>query len=578
MVNMISRTSGVLFVPVLMFILLAADPPVFGQDFERGVVAADHVAASEAGAEMLRRGGNVVDAAVATSFALSVVRPASCGIGGGGFMVIWDAKEHRAIVIDYRERAPKWASREMYNGMGDTVDSESASIRGGLAPAIPGTVAGLCYAAETYGSLPLNVLLEPALRLCETGVPVDEHDLEVQASALKTVRKYPNYNKTYQSLVGMYLNNGKPWQIGDIFYSPQGPALRRIAANGASGFYDGETALELVRVVADHGGKIGLDDLKVRIPAERVAVQGGFRGAQIFTMPPPSSGGIALLQSLSILEEWEQKSGRRLESFGHNSPEYLHVFTESLKHAFADRAEFLGDSDFVDVPVQRLLDRKYAAETASRIDEGKTQKSSEYGRFFGQDDAGTSHFSVMDHLGNAVACTETINLTFGSFVVLPESGVLLNNQMDDFAAQPGQPNAFGLLQSEANAVAPGKKPLSSMTPTILVRNGKAVLACGGSGGPRIITATIQTVLNHEVFGMSPVDAVSARRIHHQWYPDELLTEREIDGDVDEKLRGRGHVVEKSGGLAAVQAVARNAGGATLSGGSDPRKHGRPAGD
>ncbi|MBL8819052.1 MAG: gamma-glutamyltransferase [Planctomyces sp.] len=575
---MTTRAFGLLFVPVCMWILLAAHSPAYSQDFERGVVAADHPAASEAGAEMLRRGGNVVDAAIATSFALSVVRPASCGIGGGGFMVIWDAKERRAVVIDYRERAPLWASREMYDGRGDTADSESASIRGGLAPAVPGTVAGLCYAAESYGSLPLNILLEPALRLCETGVPVDEHDLEVQTSALKTLRKYPAYSQTYDSLLRLYLNNGKPWQIGDLFYSPQGPALRRIASHGASGFYDGETARELVRVVAEHGGKIGLDDLKVRIPAERVAVQGEFRGAQIFTMPPPSSGGIALLQSLSVLEEWEHKSARSLNSLGHNSPEYLHLLTESLKHAFADRAEFLGDSDFVDVPIQKLLDRKYAAETASHIDENQTLRPEEYGRFFGQDDAGTSHFSVMDHQGNAVACTETINLTFGSFVVLPESGVLLNNQMDDFAAQPGQPNAFGLLQSEANVVAPGKKPLSSMTPTILVRDGKAELACGGSGGPRIITATIQTVLNHEVFGMSPAESVSAPRIHHQWFPDELLSERKIETDVDEKLRSRGHVVEKSGGLAAVQAVAPNVGGTKLSGGSDPRKHGRPAGN
>lgn len=556
--------------------------PVSGSDpakFRQGVVAADHAAASEAGAEMLRRGGNVVDAAVATSFALSVVRPASCGIGGGGYMVIWDEKSQKAIVIDYRERAPQWASPELYEGLEETTHAEAANVRGGLACGIPGTVAGLCYAAETYGSLPLPVLLEPALRLCEEGVEIDAHDVEVQKSTLDKFEQFPGYRQRYEPLLRLYLNQGRPWQKGDRFRSPQKLALERISRDGPRGFYAGPTAAELVSVVGQHGGRLQENDLNVSIPVERSALTGEFHGFRVITMPPPSSGGIALLECLGTLAAWEKREQRALDSLGHNSPDYVHVVTEAMKHAFADRAEYLGDTDYVDVPVARLLSAENAEQTAARIDLTKTMPPEHYGRFGAGDDSGTSHFSVVDQQGNAVACTETINLTFGSFVVLPESGVLLNNQMDDFAAQPGKPNAFGLIQSAANAVQPGKKPLSSMTPTILLRDGKATFACGGSGGPRIISATLQTVLNYSVFGRTPADAVAAPRFHHQWSPNEILVERTLSTSLTPLLEERGHVVKNSGGLAAVQAASRSIAGSEpeLQGGSDPRKHGVPAG-
>ncbi len=546
------------------------------QIFQHAVVAADHADASEAGARILREGGNVVDAAVATSFALSVVRPASCGIGGGGFMVIWDAKVKRSIALDYRERAPANASASDYGDAADAGKAEPGSVRGGVAVGVPGNVAGLCYAAEKYGTLPIAQLVQPAIDLCRNGVAIDEHDIEVQASTLQKIRSHMGYDARFALLVKGYLNNSVKWKLGDRFHSPQLPALERIAAHGAAGFYQGDVASAICTTVNDESGKMQHTDLQSYTPTERDGLQASFHGQQLISMPPPSSGGIALLQTLQSLEAWEKKQHISLQSLGHNTPDYIHVVTESLKHAFADRAEFLGDTDFVDVPVTKLLNPQYAAQIADRIDLQKTKPVKDYGRFFAKDDAGTSHFSVIDEAGNAVACTETINLTFGSFVVVPEFGILLNNQMDDFTANPGKPNAFGLIQSAANSVAPGKRPLSSMTPTILIKNGKATYACGASGGPRIITATLQNILNHTVFGMTAQQSVTAPRFHHQWSPDELLLEPSLFNAASASLKARGHTTKQASALAATQSAALDT--PQITGGSDPRKHGQPAGN
>ena len=543
--------------------------------FSRGVVAADHELASEAGARMLRQGGNVVDAAVATSFALSVVRPASCGIGGGGFMVIWDAKAGKSIALDYRERAPAGVNASMFGGENDNVAPEPLSVRGGLASGIPGTVAGLCHAAEKHGSLPLATLLQPAIEYCRDGVPIDEHDIEVQASTLQKLKKLPDYETRFAELLRGYLNNGVPWQKGDRFHSPQLKTLELIAKKGARGFYEGKVADAIVQTLSSQSGQMTLDDLKGYTTTERTALATKFHGMTVVTMPPPSSGGIALLESLQSLEAWENTNRKSLKELGQNSAEYVHLVTEVLKHAFADRAEFLGDTDFVKVPEKKLLSAEYSKAIAEKVVVGKTLKPEEYGRFFAKDDGGTSHFSVMDKDGNCVACTETINLTFGSFVVVPEYGILMNNQMDDFAADPGKPNAFGLIQSEANVIEPGKRPLSSMTPTIVVRDGRAVISAGASGGPRIITATLQNLLNQLVFGMEPQQAVTAPRFHHQWSPNELLLEPRLKSSAGPELAGFGHQIQSSSSLAATQGTAKNEKG--LSGGSDPRKHGKPAG-
>ena len=570
---MVSATQHA--VPAILGVLLLLVTPSSGQAadvYANAVVATDHPAASEAGLAILKQGGNVVDAAIASSFALSVVRPASCGIGGGGFMVIWDAEAQKATALDYRETAPAAASRNMFAG---EVGGEADSVRGGRAVGVPGSVAGLCYAAAHYGSLPLKSLLAPAIRLATEGVEIDAHDRLLQRRVMDTVERYSDYREKYLPLVQHYLNNGVPWQSGDRFHSPQATVLRLIADQGSRAFYRGEVADAIVRQVKRHDGILSSDDLRSFVPKVREPVQGGFRGHLIFSMPPPSSGGIALIQTLQTLEHWERSADTVLQDLGHNSADYIHVVAEAMKHAFADRSRFLADADFVAVPVRQLLSPEYAARTAAKIDLTRVANQNAYGRFFNGDDSGTSHISIIDAKGNAVACTETINLEYGSFVVVPEYGIVLNNEMDDFSARPGEPNAFGLLQSEANAIEPGKKPLSSMSPTIAVRDGRAIFASGASGGPRIISATLQVTLNHLMFAMMPDRAVAAQRFHHQWYPNVLRLESGIRKEIELALRQKGHRVETISTSGVNQSVSARAG--NLRGASDPRKHGRPAG-
>lgn len=541
-----------------------------------GVVAADHPLASAAGIEILRKGGNVVDAAVAVAFVLSVVRPESCGIGGGGFMLIWNAKTQQAVALDYRERAPQKARRNMYR---DPANPQKAlpelSRRGHRAVAVPGSVAGWCYAQKHYGRLSLATVMEPALRLCRQGVPVDSVMIRIQADLLRRFAAQPETARRFSSLKRLYLNNGKRWRQGDRFYSPQQKVLQRIARLGAAGFYDGPVAEALVQEMRRGGGLIRRADLAAMQPVVRQPLRGTFDGRTLLVMPPPSSGGVALLQMLNTLQAYERQHKMRLEKTGHNSAGYVHLLTEAMKHAFADRAAFLGDADFVRVPVRKLIGTPYAGMLARKIDPARTFPPAYYGRFQPVADGGTSHFSVLDADGNAVACTETINLAFGSWVVEPTFGIVLNNEMDDFAALPGQPNAFGLIQSAANAVAPRKKPLSSMSPTIVLQQGKAELALGASGGPRIISSTLQVLLNVLRFGMPPQRAVAAPRFHHQWQPDVLFVEPGIPEKTRRGLTQRGHKLQQREKLSATQAAGRN--GGKLLGGSDPRKSGQPAG-
>jgi gamma-glutamyltranspeptidase/glutathione hydrolase len=512
--------------------------------YRHAAVAADHPLASQAGVETLKQGGNVVDAAVATAFALSVVRPASCGIGGGGFMVIWDAAKRQATAIDYREKAPAKARREMFFDPDDPKKArESLSRFGPLAVAVPGHVAGLCHALENYGTRDLKTVLAPALRLCREGFVVDPHDAEVQLEVLDDFRRHPELEKRFATLYKLYLNGGKAWGGDQRFHSPLGPVLERIAAHGANGFYRGPVAEAIVAEVQRGGGLISLGDLAAMKPTLRQPLTGRVGDLELHTMPLPSSGGVALLETLELLAACDRRWPERgLSKLLVADPERLHLLTETFKHSFADRATFLGDADFADVPVKRLLGGEHIATLAGRVDLTRTQASERYGRFTLADDAGTSHFSVIDSAGNAVACTETINTAFGSFVVEPQFGIVLNNEMDDFTAHPDVVNAFGLKQSEANTIAPGKRPLSSMTPTILVRDGRAAFALGASGGPRIITATTQVLLNLTQYEMTPVQAVGAPRLHHQWLPDRIDLERGFDPDVAKRLEALGHKV------------------------------------
>ncbi len=544
--------------------------------YQHAAVAADHPLASQAGLEMLRKGGNVVDAAVATSFALSVLRPASSGIGGGGFMVIWNAKTQTAVALDYREVAPKASSPDMYlKARKANPQNPEPSQTGPLAVAVPGHVAGLCHALEKYGTLELKTVLAPSLRYCREGVPIDAQMRSVQKSMLRRFENNPEYRERYAALWKHYLNNGKPWPADARFYSPLGPVYERIAEQGKAGFYEGEVGEAIAGSLQKAGGIITAEDLKSVAPKERIALRGEYLGKQIVTMPPPSSGGTALLEILNVLSVWAESQppeGRRLP---HNQPLYLQLLTEAMKHAYADRAEYLGDTDFVKVPIPRLTSREYAKALVKRISLEETKPIESYGRVQPIDDAGTSHYSVMDAAGNAVACTETINTSFGSLFVEPKFGIVLNSEMDDFAAIPGEPNVFGLIQSEANEVEPGKKPLSSMTPTIVLEDGKAILALGGSGGPRIISSTLQVLLNVLQFDMPPAKAIARPRIHHQWLPNKLMIEDPLFAKMKAAMESRGHEVERRNRRAVVQAIRRTAQGLQAS--SDQRKHGQPAG-
>jgi gamma-glutamyltranspeptidase/glutathione hydrolase len=544
--------------------------------FAHAVVAADHAAASEAGLEILKKGGNVVDAAVATAFALAVVRPASCGLGGGGFMVIWDARRQRAIAIDYREQAPASATRDMYVDPGDPQKVRpDVSEHGGLAVATPGHVAGLCFALKEYGTLDLKTVLAPAIHLCRAGVPIDAHDRSVQADVLKTFSRHPDYKERFGTLRRLYLNDGNDWQPGERFRSPLGNVLELIAEKGPAGYYQGEVGEALVAEITRAGGNLTLADLAAVRPVVRDALTAKRDDRTIYTMPPPSSGGVALLEILQILDAAVTAHPElALDRLPPDSPQFLHLLAESFKHAFADRAAYLGDADFVEVPMKRLTSREYAVKLALKVDLRRTQTPEIYGRFTTPDDGGTSHFSVLDAAGNAVACTETINTEFGSFVVEPKFGIVLNNEMDDFTGLPGIPNTFGLLQSEANSIAPGKRPLSSMTPTIVVRDGAAQYVVGASGGPRIITATAQVLLRMAKFGATAADAVDAPRIHHQWSPEFLDIEKSHLPVTE--LEGFGHKPRMRTSSAVVQACRRLADG-TVEGASDRRKGGKPAG-
>jgi gamma-glutamyltranspeptidase/glutathione hydrolase len=550
--------------------------PEEDRTYEHAVVAADHEAAGLAGVEILKKGGNVVDAAVATGFALAVVRPASSGIGGGGFMLIWDAEKKRAVALDYREQAPALATRDMYADPADPKKIRpDASQHGALAIAVPAHVAGLCHALREYGTLDLRTVLTPALRLCREGVPVDRHDMAVQDEIIRDFDRHAIYRERFATLYRLYANDGKPWKAGDRFQSPLARVLEIIAEHGADGFYRGQVAEAIVAEVRRGDGLISEADLAAVKPVVREPLSEGFDGCTVLSMPPPSSGGIALLESLNIMKSLEARHpDAGLGKLSHKAPLRLHVLAESFKHVFADRAASVGDADFARVPVARLTSREYAGALARRTDLTRTQPPETYGRFATPDDGGTSHFSVLDAKGNAVACTETINTHFGSYVVEPKFGIVLNNEMDDFTSLPGVPNAFGLIQSEANAIGPGKRPLSSMTPTIVVREGRAEFVVGASGGPRIITATIQVLLNMVQFQMSPQEAVAAPRIHHQWHPDVL--EVETDSLAAPELKEMGHKVRVRRDGAVVQAASRDARG-RLRAASDPRKGGVAAG-
>jgi len=537
---------------LLLSSIAAAPPPLAG---DGGVVAADHELASKAGARVLERGGNAVDAVVATALSAGIVQPAGSGLGGGGFAVVVRGEER--YVLDFREVAPGAAHADMYiDEQGNVIDG--ASTTGGLAVAVPGEPRGLAQLHARFGRLTRAEVAAPAREQAAAGFAIGAH-------LLKCLGRYP-------AILSALLDgvDDMPAQGDTVRRRRLARTLKIWAASGDGPFYEGTIAADIVAATQQSGGVLTLDDLADYQPREREALVGSYRGFTVITMPPPSSGGAVLLQVLGVLEGWE------LSELGHNSSDHLHVLAEAFQHAYADRANLMGDPDFVNVPVDRILDPARIGEIRRSIYPSRTFDRAYYG-LDGDigSDGGTHHIAVIDGDGMAVGLTTTINTLFGSKVVAPRSGILLNNEMDDFVAKPGVPNAFGLVGREANAVQPGKKPLSSMTPTIVLDGqGQVVMAVGASGGPYIISSTLQALSNVLDFGMDPEEAVAAPRMHHQWVPEVLMLDAGIPLDVQRNLESRGHTVEREDFYSCVQLAVVD--GAVYSGASDPRKGGRPA--
>ena len=527
--------------------------PVVAQN---GMVASEHHLASQIGLQILKDGGNAVDAAVAVGFALAVVLPNAGNIGGGGFMMYYDNDHAESVALDFRESAPSGAHRDVYlDAEGNVIDGKSLFTH--YAVGVPGTVAGLEHALQKWGSMPLHRVMQPAIELAEQGFTVSETLAKVLQSSANTMGQWP-------ATTAIFWRNGAPLQAGDLLVQKDlAQSLRQIAKQGSYAFYKGDIAKRIAAEMQPYPGAITLNDLASYQSIERQPVRGNYRGYEVVTMPPPSSGGPHLIQILNMLERWP------LADWGHNSAQSVHHMAESMKLAYADRAEYLGDPDFVDIPLDGLVSKRYADELAQLITPTATPAQDiKPGNPLPFESDQTTHYSIMDKDGNAVAVTYTLNTNFGSGIVAPGTGILLNNEMDDFSAKPGVANAYGLVGGEANAVAPGKRPLSSMTPTLLLKDGQPVLVTGSPGGARIITTVLQTVTNLVDYDMNPAESASALRVHHQWTPDELRVEQGFNADTTRLLEERGHKVNVKASMGRTQTIQRE--GDMLWGYSDPR--------
>jgi len=535
--------------------------PVFGK---QGMVVTREEVASGVGLQILEKGGNAVDAAVAVGFALAVTLPRAGNLGGGGFMMVHLAKEDKTIALDYREMAPGGAFREMFQNKAGEVDKDLARYSYRSA-GIPGTVAGLTHALNKYGTMKLADVIAPAIALAEKGfkvTPVLANDLKI---------KKPRLSKSEAAKKIFYKKNGSDYEFGDVLIqSDLAWSLKQISKKGSKAFYQGEIAKRIVADSNRHDGLFQLSDLKAYKVIEREPVVGSYRGHKIVSMPPPSSGGIHLVQMLNILE------GYNLSDMGHNSANYIHTLTETMKLAYADRSRYLGDPDFYNVPVEWLTSKSYADELRKKISPIRSTPSSEImpGKKPAYESDETTHYSVVDKDGNYVSNTYTLNFTYGSGIVVEGTGILLNNEMDDFSAKPGTANGFGLIGGEANAVAARKRPLSSMTPTIVFKEGKPIMALGSPGGSTIITVVLQTLLNVVDHDMNIAQATSVPRIHHQWFPDILRLEPGINRDTVELLRAKGHKTYLGKTLGSMQGIMSI--GGNLYGASDPRRPGAKA--
>ena len=534
--------------------LLLARQPLRGA---QAMVVAEEPFAAGVGLAVLKAGGNAVDAAVAVGFALAVTHPFAGNLGGGGFMLVRLANGQTNF-IDFREKAPAAAAKDMYLDAAGKPTRDS--LVGWRAPGVPGTVRGLELAHKKYGRQKWAAVLQPAVDLAARGFPASYAFSQSLKSAGRAAAGAPDGSvltaggilSRFPESKRIFTRDGKFYEAGETFAQPELAAtLKRIQSGGAREFYEGETAQKLATAMAANGGLITAADLKAYQAAQRQPLTGKYRGHDIITAPPPSTGGVGLLQMLGVLED----SG--YEQAGHGAAASIHYVAESMRRFYADRGEFLGDPDFVKVPVRGLIHRNYTSQLRSTIDREKATPSTsvKHGNPLPHESTETTHFSILDREGNAVALTYTLNGGYGSGVTIPGLGFLMNNEMDDFTVKFGSPNMFGLIEGVANQIAPGKRPNSSMTPTIVLKNGQPFLILGAPGGSRIITGVMQVLLNVIDFGMNIQDAVDAPRFHHQWQPDRLYTERGVSPDTIAALKAKGHTVEPNTfGVAKVEAI------------------------
>lgn len=539
-----------------IFSEMATAQPIFGK---YGMVSSQEALATRIGVDILKKGGNAVDAAVAVGFALAVTLPRAGNLGGGGFMLVHLAKDNKTIAIDYRETAPNASKRDMFlDEAGNAVDELSRSH--GLAVGVPGTVMGMELALEKYGTMTLSEVIAPAILLAEDGVEVTAELASSLAGLHGWIAKWPTSAEIF------YPNDGKNLSVGQrLVQKDLAESLRRVSKAGSKGFYEGETAEKLVAAVQEAGGIMTLDDLKAYKVMEREPVRGSYRGLEVVSMPPPSSGGIHIIQMLNVLEHFP------MGELGHNSAQSIHFMAETMKRAYADRSEYLGDPDFVTVPVKALTSKAYGDAIAKTIAANKATPSDDIkpGKLGPYESDQTTHYSVVDKWGNAVSNTYTLNFSYGSGMVAKGTGILLNNEMDDFAAKPGSPNGYGLLGGDANAVEPQKRPLSSMSPTIVMKDGKPFIVTGSPGGSRIINTVLQIIMNVVDYDLNIAEASIAPRVHHQWYPDEIRTERSLNLDTRRLLESMGHKVKVKHAMGSTQSIVVTEDG--IYGASDPRQ-------
>jgi len=526
------------------------------------MVASQEAHASQVGRDVLKQGGNAVDAAVAMGFSLAVTLPRAGNLGGGGFMLLWLNKSKKMVAIDFRETAPSAASRNMFLDENGEVNNDRLHDSY-LSSGIPGTVAGLTLARDKYGSKPLSTLILPAINLAAGGFPVSPGLARAIHSNKDRLSRSVETKKIF------FKKQGKEYEIGDLLKQTDlAKSLRLIAHKGPAAFYKGEIAKQLVKVMHDNGGIISQADLK-NYKAEIVEpINGSYHGYKIYSMPPPSSGGITMIQILNILEPVP------LKQFGFNSAKSIHYMAEAMNLAYRDRNKALGDPAFIEIPYKRLLSKAYAKKLLQSINPTKHTKANLLSSIVsgGNESHQTTHYSVIDKEGNMVAVTYTLNYSFGNALVIPKTGILLNNEMDDFSAKPGTANSFGLIQGEANSIQPGKRPLSSMAPTIILDSkGKPMLATGTPGGPRIITTNVQLILNMLEHNLNLATATSMPRMHSQLWPDKIYLEQGVSYDTQKLLQDMGHDLQRVPAMGSVQSVMQ--GKRYRIGFSDPRRAG-----